>query len=77
MPKQYKMLINGKWFAGKETIDVINPYNQEVLGTIPKATKEDVNAAIESAQQAFEIISNMPAHQRSKILEKTSEKLFE
>ena len=73
MPKQYKMLINGKWFAGKETIDVINPYNQEVLGTIPKATKEDVNAAIESAQQAFEIISNMPAHQRSKILEKTSD----
>ncbi len=75
MSKQYKMLINGKWLTGKETIDVTNPYNQEVLGTIPKATKEDVNTAIESAQQAFEITSNMPAHQRSKILEKTSELL--
>jgi len=32
-----------------------------------------VNRAIESAWQAFEIISSMPAHQRSKILEKTSE----
>ena len=73
MSKQYKMLINGKWLSGRETIDVTNPYNREVLGTIPKATKQDVNAAIESAQQAFEIISNMPAHQRSKILEKTSE----
>jgi len=73
MPKEYKMLINGKWLSGKETIPVINPYNQEILGTIPKASQADVNAAIESAQQAFEVISNMPAHQRSKILEKTSE----
>lgn len=73
MPKQYKMLINGKWISGNEIIDVINPYNQEILGTIPKATKDDVNAAIESAENAFEKISNMPIHQRSKILEKTSE----
>jgi len=36
MPKAYKMLINGEWLSGKETIDVINPYNQEILGTIPK-----------------------------------------
>ena len=73
MLNEFKMLINGNWLSGKETIDVINPYNQDILGTIPKATKEDVNAAVESAQKAFEIISNMPAHQRSKILEKTSE----
>jgi len=73
MLKEYKTLINGKWLSGNETIDVINPYNQEILGTIPKATKDDVNAAIESAQHAFEIISTMPAHQRSKILERTSE----
>lgn len=75
MPKEYKMLINGKWLSGKEIIDVTNPYNQEILGTIPKATKEDVNRAIESAQKAFENISNMPAHQRSKTLEKTSQLL--
>lgn len=72
MPKEYKMLINGKWLSSKETIDVINPYNQEVLGTIPKATKAAVNEAIKSAQQAFEIISRMPSHQRSRILETTS-----
>ncbi len=77
MPKEYKMLINGKWLSGKETIGVINPYNQEILGTIPKASKEDMNRAIESALQAFEIISNIPAHQRSKILEKTSELILQ
>lgn len=73
MPKDYKMLINGQWLSGTEGIEVVNPYNQEVLGTIPRATREDVNAAIESAQKAFEVISTMPAHQRSKILARTSE----
>ncbi len=72
MPKEYKMLINGKWLPGKETISVINPYNQEVIATIPKASKEDVDAAIQAAQKGFEVISTMPAHQRSKILETMS-----
>ncbi len=77
MPRQYKMLINGKWLSGKETINVINPYSQELLGTIPKASKEDVDAAVRSAQKGFELISNMPAHKRSKILETMSKLLAE
>lgn len=43
------------------------------MATVPKAMKADVDRAIESAQQAFEVMSQMPAHQRSKILECTSE----
>lgn len=72
MPKEYKMLINGKWLPGKEKIQVKNKYNNEVLGTIPKASKEDVNTAVKSAQQAFLVMSQMPAHERSKILQRTS-----
>ena len=36
-----EMLINGKWVASssKETIEVTNPYNNEFLDTVPKATK--------------------------------------
>lgn len=70
--KEYKMLIDGQWLSGKEHIEVKNPYNGNVLGTVPKASKEDVEAAIQSAQRAFEKVSQMPAHQRSKILEITS-----
>jgi len=75
MTTQYKMLINGKWLAGDETINVVNPYNQKIIGTIPKASKKDVDAAIQSAQKGYKIISTMPAHQRSKILENMSELL--
>ncbi len=72
MPEHYKMLIGGKWLSGTEQIKVINPYNQEVLGTVPKASQQNVDAAIRAAQNGWEIISNMPAHQRSKILENMS-----
>ena len=72
MFKECKMLINGKWLPGREKINVINPYSQEVIASIPKASKQDVDSAIESAEKAFLTISNMPAHQRSKILETTS-----
>lgn len=71
-PKEYKMLIDGQWLSGKELFEVRNPYNGNVLGTVPKATREDVDAAIQSAQRALEKMSGMPAHQRSKILETIS-----
>ncbi len=71
--KSYKMLINGKWVSGKETIDVINPYHQQFLARVPKASKSDVDAAIRAAEEALPIMADMPAHKRSQILERTSE----
>ena len=71
--KSYKMLIGGKWVSGKETIDVINPYNQQFLARVPKASKSDVDAAIRAAEEALPIMEDMPAHKRSQILERTSE----
>ncbi|MFZ5517806.1 MAG: aldehyde dehydrogenase family protein [Candidatus Zhuqueibacterota bacterium] len=72
MFERYKMLINGQWQSGNETIEVVNPYNHELIGTVPKATKQDVDKAIASARAAFKTMADMPAHQRSAILEKTS-----
>lgn len=71
--KAYKMLIGGKWVAGKETIDVLNPYNQQIIARVPKASKKDVDTAISSALSALPLMAEMPAHKRSKILEKTSQ----
>jgi len=73
MVQEYKMLINGKWLTGQECFEVFNPYNNEVIGTVPKASKDDVENAIESARKAAGVMASMPAHQRSAILQKTSE----
>lgn len=75
--KEYKMLIGGQWISSGETFEVKNPYNGEVLGTCPKASRADVEKAIESAGKAFKIMSQMPAHRRSSILQKTSELIEE
>ncbi|MEN9611754.1 MAG: hypothetical protein RLZZ628_2568 [Bacteroidota bacterium] len=50
-----KMLIHGEWVNGNaiEKIAVINPATEEVLGTVPLATPSDVDAAVQSAKQAF------------------------
>lgn len=55
---------------------VINPYNQEVIGNISCATVEDVDQAVEKADEVFhESMKKMPAHKRSEILRKTADLL--
>ncbi len=77
MAWDYGMLIDGEWVSSSESFDVTNPYNGELLGTVPKAGREDVNRAVQSAQKAFGVMAEMPAHKRAAILEKTSRLIAE
>ena len=44
MYKEFGQFINGKWqeSSNKETYEVINPANEEVIGNASKASPEDV-----------------------------------
>jgi len=75
MAKAYGMLIGGKWETGVDTIPVMDKYSGEPIGTIPRASKADVERAVGAAQSAFGTFADLPAHRRAKILEKTSELL--
>lgn len=50
-----KMLIGGKWVpaASGETIEVLNPATQQVLGRVPRGSQVDVDAAVAAATAAF------------------------
>ena len=52
---EYKMLINGAWTGSSDGkyFDSINPSSGKVWSTIPSATEEDVNHAVETAYEAF------------------------
>ncbi len=54
--KEWKLLINGQQVDAKsgETFDVINPATNEHLARVAKAGKEDVDAAVDAAREAFE-----------------------
>jgi glyceraldehyde-3-phosphate dehydrogenase (NADP+) len=68
-----KMLIGGKWIDKSKKIDVLNPYDNSLVDTVPYGTADDIDKAIETAQKGFEINRNLPAHKRISILKKTAD----
>nr|WP_257007380.1 betaine-aldehyde dehydrogenase [Shouchella clausii] len=51
-----KMFINGEWTDAKNgrVREIINPFNQEVIATVPEGSAEDSQAAIAAARAAFD-----------------------
>jgi aldehyde dehydrogenase (NAD+) len=50
------LYIDGTWVGstGAETLEVINPATEELIGTVPQATPADVHRAIAAARKAFD-----------------------
>ncbi|MCL1864003.1 MAG: aldehyde dehydrogenase family protein [Defluviitaleaceae bacterium] len=70
-----KMMINGKYVDAKNgaTIDIVNSATQEHIDTVPAATEDDVNAAIEAAKEGAKTWGATPQYKRSEILFKCAE----
>lgn len=70
----YKMLIDGQWVDGEtgEAFEVINPATGEAFATVPLATKDQVEQALQAADQAFSSWSALSPEQRSVFLWKAS-----
>ncbi|MEH7308329.1 aldehyde dehydrogenase family protein [Neobacillus drentensis] len=51
-----RMYINGEWVTSVsgEFFSTYNPANQEVIGTVPRGGKEDVDLAVAAAKKVFE-----------------------
>ncbi|KQC98338.1 CoA-acylating methylmalonate-semialdehyde dehydrogenase [Acinetobacter soli] len=65
-----KLLINGEFVESTTSHwqDVVNPATQEVLGRVPFATAEEVNAAIAAAQNALASWRQTPIQARMRIM---------
>jgi len=72
-----KFFINGSWVApqGGETIDIINPANEEVIATLPLGTTEDTDQAVQAAKAAFATWSQTSTEERSDFLQRISDGL--
>ena len=73
----YKLLIDGRWVDGGPLLEVKNKYDGKIVGTLPTARKEDVDAAIDAAERAEDVMADMPAYKRAEILLKTAALLRE
>ncbi|WKK22188.1 aldehyde dehydrogenase [Streptomyces olivoreticuli] len=51
-----RIFIGGTWAdpAGTDTIDVVSPHTETVIGRVPHASREDVDRAVAAARTAFD-----------------------
>ncbi|MEY2467820.1 MAG: aldehyde dehydrogenase [Actinomycetota bacterium] len=77
MENRDKLYIDGAWVpsTGSGSLEVINSTTEEVMGTIPEGTPEDVEKAVAAAKAAFPAWSNTPREERAKYLQRITEGL--
>ncbi len=75
MRNQRKFYIDGRWVEphSRQTMDIINPANEEVIGAITLGDQEDVDAAVAAARKAFDGFSQTTATERIALLERIIE----
>ena len=75
MYEKFGQFIDGKWqqSSDKGTYDVINPATEEIIGQASKATADDVERALKSAEKGLKIWKKTPPWQRSNILRKIAD----
>ena len=67
-----KCYVNGSWVESQsgDFLEVNNPATQEIIGKVPKFTKDETKKVIENANNAFQTWKNTTAKERSVILKK-------
>jgi malonate-semialdehyde dehydrogenase (acetylating)/methylmalonate-semialdehyde dehydrogenase len=65
---EVKNYIDAEWIGSKGEIqDVVNPVNGEVIGRVPTAAKEQIDAAVKAAKAAFPDWRRTPPVARARI----------
>ena len=77
-PRVYRNFINGEWVESEsgKAYENRNPANtDELVGMFVSSTSEDVDAAVESAKQAYKKWRLVPAPKRAEILYRAAESM--
>jgi len=76
--KHHLMYINGEWLGENlEELNVINPANGQIVGSVPIGGEEEANMAIDAAYDAFQTWSQTTAYERAIYLKKLYELMIE
>ena len=73
------LYIDGSWVepTGKGSIEVINPANEEIIGSVPVGSAADVEVAVAAAKAAFSEWSNTSVEDRVVFLNLLSQAIKE
>ena len=68
---QIKLLVGGEWRV-RDGAPILNPSDESVLGTVPHATREDMDDALAAAAKGFQVWRKMSPAKRAEIILKAS-----
>jgi acyl-CoA reductase-like NAD-dependent aldehyde dehydrogenase len=75
------LFIDGQWMkpSSSETIQVVSPATEQVIGTVPTASIQDIDRAVSAARTAFDKgpWPTMAPQERSEILRRVRDKIAE
>ena len=63
-----RMYIAGEWRDGGAEDEIRNPWSRELVDTVPRASEEDVEAALEAAVRGAREMRALPAYERAEAL---------
>ena len=63
-----KLYIGGQWRGAAETLPVLNPVDESVIGALPVASQSDLDDALAAAEAGFRIWSRMAPRVRGDII---------
>ncbi|MCC2613537.1 NAD-dependent succinate-semialdehyde dehydrogenase [Neorhizobium petrolearium] len=72
--KSPRLLIDGVWLENgdRKTQPVVNPATEKAIGTVPHATAEDLDRALEAANRAFPLWRATSPRERGRILKRAA-----
>jgi succinate-semialdehyde dehydrogenase/glutarate-semialdehyde dehydrogenase len=73
------LFIGGEWISteGRDTAAVINPATEREIGRVPLATENDLDQALQVAQQGFQTWRQTVPAERAKVLKRAADLILE
>ncbi len=75
MKALYPLLIGGKWVESDATISVVNPFNNETVSKVCRASAVHAEQALVAAHEARPVMAALPSYKRAEILQKTADRI--
>ena len=69
MPTAYRNLIDGELVETAQTMDVVNPANEDVIGTVPACGEVELDRAVAAARRAFASWRKTPVEKRREAIQ--------
>ena len=79
MPRlpELKLYIDGQWRSASDTIPVLNPVDESVIGRLPVARQSDLDDALAAAAKGFQVWSRTAPRIRAEVMMRASALLRE